>query len=98
VRTTKADLIRLVLERHGPTPVVTPDTGGSAQGRGAHLHPTTVCLDLAERRRAFSRSLRVDGPLDVSAVREYVETHAARPNTAPGHPGGARQRKRSSRS
>lgn len=88
MRAAKADLIRLVLIRHGPTPVVAPDAGGSAPGRGAHLHPTTACLDLAERRRAFTRSLRVDGPLDVSAVREYVESQATRTAARPARPAG----------
>jgi predicted RNA-binding protein YlxR (DUF448 family) len=29
-----------------------------APGRGAWLHPTVACFDLAERRRAFERALR----------------------------------------
>ena len=31
---------------------------GCRPGRGAHLHPTTACYDLAVRRRAFARALR----------------------------------------
>ena len=42
-------------------------------GRGAWLHPTPECLDLALRRRAFGRALRVKALLDVAAVGAYVE-------------------------
>jgi uncharacterized protein len=38
-------------------------------GRGAHLHRDLACLELAERRRAFPRALRVPGPVDATAVR-----------------------------
>ncbi|MCZ9338356.1 YlxR family protein, partial [Streptomyces sp. TRM76130] len=49
-------------------------------GRGAYVHPTQVCLDQAVRRRAFPRALRVPGPLDVKALRQYVEqTEGCRP-------------------
>ena len=44
-------------------------------GRGAWLHPTPECLDLAVRRKAFGRALRVKAFLDVSALSEYVEAH-----------------------
>ena len=43
-------------------------------GRGAHLHPDPECLALAERRKAFGRALRVEGPLDVTLVRAQVTT------------------------
>ncbi|PZU47907.1 MAG: DUF448 domain-containing protein [Microbacterium sp.] len=33
-------------------------------GRGAWVHDTDACVDLAIRRRAFGRALRVSGPLD----------------------------------
>lgn len=49
-----------------------PDPRHRAPGRGAWLHPDPGCLDLAERRRAFARALRVPGPTDPTAVREYV--------------------------
>lgn len=39
---------------------VTPDPDGTSPGRGAHLHPTTACLELALRRKAFARALRLD--------------------------------------
>jgi predicted RNA-binding protein YlxR (DUF448 family) len=56
---------------------VVPDPGRRLPGRGAHLHPTVACLDLAEKRRAFPRALRVPGPLDASAVRALMTTPGA---------------------
>jgi len=53
--------------------LVLPDPDHRAPGRGAHLHPVTECLDLAERRKAFPRAFRVQGPLDVSLVRDLIE-------------------------
>ena len=48
---------------------VVPDPARRLPGRGAHLHRDLACLDLAERRKAFPRALRVPGPLDAAAVR-----------------------------
>jgi predicted RNA-binding protein YlxR (DUF448 family) len=42
-------------------------------GRGAYLHPSLKCLDLAERRRALPRALRLTGGLDVTALREQMQ-------------------------
>jgi predicted RNA-binding protein YlxR (DUF448 family) len=41
-------------------------------GRGAWLHPTPECLDLAVRRKAFGRALRVKALLDVAAVGAHI--------------------------
>jgi predicted RNA-binding protein YlxR (DUF448 family) len=41
-------------------------------GRGAHLHPDLDCLDLALRRRAFPRALRVREGLATDLVVEHV--------------------------
>ncbi|TMR15031.1 YlxR family protein [Nonomuraea turkmeniaca] len=69
VRTVKTELLRLVrVEDH-----VVPDLRGRLPGRGASLHPSVSCLELAERRRAFPRAFRVPGPLDVSPVRAHLE-------------------------
>ncbi|MFH8613483.1 YlxR family protein [Streptomyces sp. NPDC017979] len=67
-RTAKSDLLRIV--RVGGECV--PDDRGTLPGRGAYVHPAVVCLDLAVRRRAFPRALRAEGPLDTTAVRQYV--------------------------
>ena len=67
-RVPAGQLLRVVA-RDG---AVVPDSGRPQPGRGAHLHPTADCLELAERRRAFPRALRAPGPLDVAAVRVLV--------------------------
>ena len=46
-----------------------PDERRVLPGRGAHLHRDPACLELAERRRAFPRALRVPGPLDPAPLR-----------------------------
>ncbi len=58
-------------DTHGH-PVVVPDPRATAPGRGAHLHPTTECYDLAVRRKAFGRALRVPAGLDSAAVGSYI--------------------------
>jgi len=55
---------------------VTPDVARRAPGRGAHLHPDPLCLDLAVRRRAFPRAFRLPGPLDTGPLREQLEAEA----------------------
>jgi predicted RNA-binding protein YlxR (DUF448 family) len=61
------------------------DLRGSLKGRGAYLHPALECLDVAERRRAFARALRITGPVDTSAARHYLEDLAqARPERVDG--------------
>ncbi|WP_084643610.1 YlxR family protein [Actinoalloteichus hymeniacidonis] len=67
-RAVVSELLRVV----AATGVVVPDPKRRLSGRGAWLHPDPKCLRLAERRRALPRSLRVPGPLDLSAVRTYL--------------------------
>ena len=47
-------------------------TGASLPGRGAWLHPEPQCVQQAIRRRAFTKALRITGPLDTSAVVEHL--------------------------
>ena len=61
-------MLRLVLDGG----VVVPDPGGRLSGRGAWIHPTLECLQLAERRRAWGRAWRTGAALDTSAVRDAV--------------------------
>ena len=72
VRASRAVLLRVVAVEAGGEIVVAPDPHHRLAGRGAWLHPDPSCLELAERRRAFPRALRRAGPLDSSAVREFV--------------------------
>src|SRR3954467_6374350 len=71
-RAEKRELLRVVAGDRGVGREVIPDPAGRAPGRGAHLHPTTGCLELALRRRAFPRALRAQGRLLTSAGEEYV--------------------------
>ena len=64
----KSDLLRVV----GAGGSLAPDPAGRLPGRGASVHLDLRCVELAEKRRAFPRALRLDGPLDVSPVREHV--------------------------
>jgi uncharacterized protein len=66
--------------------VVVPDPHHRLVGRGASLHPEPGCLDLAERRRAFPRALRREGPLDLTELRAFV---AARRESSPTVPDGS---------
>jgi predicted RNA-binding protein YlxR (DUF448 family) len=66
----------------GGGPVALPvvaDPRGRIPGRGAWLHPVPECVELAQRRRAFARALRVPGPIDPASVHEYVATISASP-------------------
>jgi len=65
--------------------VCVPDVRGTLPGRGAYVHPASACLDLAVRRRAFPRALRVPGPLDINALRGYVEQTEAEQKAAEEH-------------
>ena len=58
-------------DAHGQ-PAVVPDPLGTAPGRGAHLHPTTECYDLAVRRKAFNRALRARVGLSSAPVGDYL--------------------------
>ncbi|HEY8456882.1 MAG TPA: YlxR family protein [Actinopolymorphaceae bacterium] len=97
VRASKSELLRVVVVRDADTVRVVPDPSGSAPGRGAHVHPRRDCLGQAERRRAFPRALRIEGPVDVADIRRHIEaldavTHRqtdsdrARPATPAGPP------------
>ena len=73
---SRSDLLRVVVTRGGSQePALVVDTARSMPGRGAWLHPDRRCLELAERRRAFGRSLRHAGPLDPGSIGEYLEVH-----------------------
>ncbi len=80
VRAIKSELLRVVVGSDAQgLPAVCPDPRGSAPGRGAHLHPTPACYDLAVRRRAFSRALRLREGLASTPVGDYLDSLAARP-------------------
>ncbi|WP_221354044.1 YlxR family protein [Streptomyces beigongshangae] len=78
-RAAKTDLLRTVAA--GVDCV--PDPRGTLPGRGAYVHPALVCIDLAVRRRAFPRALRVPGPLDTKALRHHVERQTVAEQATP---------------
>ena len=57
---------------------VVPDPAGRLPGRGASVHRDLQCVVLAEKRRAFPRALRREGPLDVTPLRDHLAEVAAR--------------------
>ncbi|MBO9520246.1 MAG: YlxR family protein [Nocardioidaceae bacterium] len=72
-RAAKRELLRVTLRTGGDGSLaVVPDPAGTAPGRGAHLHPTSACLELAVRRRAFGRALRSAGSPSVDELREHL--------------------------
>ncbi len=85
-RAAATELVRFVLADSGKLLV---DEGKSLPGRGAHLHPTTQCLEQAERRKAFYRALKSQKPVDISElvdlVRNKQTTDRLEENGAPAH-------------
>jgi uncharacterized protein len=67
-RAAKSSLLRLVTSGDD----VIPDPQARMPGRGAYLHPSMECLELARRRRAFPRALRATGPLAVNVLASYI--------------------------
>lgn len=76
-RAPQSDLVRVVArprqEAHSAEWVAWLDPDRRLPGRGAYLHPALNCLDLAERRRALPRALRLAGRLDVTALRAQMQ-------------------------
>ena len=64
----KSSLLRLVAVGDD----IVPDPQARQPGRGAYLHPSLACFELAQRRRAFPRALRVPGPLDSASLASYL--------------------------
>ncbi|WP_343055578.1 YlxR family protein [Nocardioides ginsengisegetis] len=81
-RAAKSELLRVTVgsDAHGH-PAVVPDPGATSPGRGAHLHPTAECYELAVRRRAFARALRHagQGGLTSAPLGEYLDSPAHQP-------------------
>jgi hypothetical protein len=69
-RAAKFELLRVVARADGTLVV---DSRGRLPGRGAHVHPDPACVDLAERRKAFSRALRLHGQVDLSPIRQFLD-------------------------
>ncbi|EAR25132.1 hypothetical protein A20C1_01051 [marine actinobacterium PHSC20C1] len=70
---TRSSLLR-VIASHG---AVVVDHSATLPGRGAWIHPTTSCVDNAVKRRAFSRALKVNSPLDTGALLSVLAEYEA---------------------
>lgn len=66
-------LLRVVLRTDGAVARLEPDEARRKAGRGAWVHPDLECLNLADRRSAFQRALRIRGTLESSAVHECID-------------------------
>jgi len=71
-RAAKSSLLRLVVAGDG----IVPDPQARQPGRGAYLHPSLACFELAQRRRAFSRALRAPGSLSTAPLVSYLSPAA----------------------
>src|ERR1700723_3309120 len=67
-RAAKSSLLRLVVAGDA----IVPDPQARQPGRGAYLHPSLACFELAQRRRVFSRALRVSGSPSAAALAVYL--------------------------
>jgi len=51
---------------------VVPDPQARLPGRGAYVHPSQSCFEQAQRRRGFSRALRLNGPAVTAVLGQYL--------------------------
>lgn len=65
---SRSVLLRLVGSEVDGRLVAVPDPAALRPGRGAWVHRDRGCVELAERRKAVARALRVPGPVDLAAV------------------------------
>ena len=76
-RSQRANLLRIVEKSN----FLVFDERKSLPGRGAWLHPSSECLELAIQRNAFSRALKLSKPADASGLvitKEQAETMLAK--------------------
>jgi predicted RNA-binding protein YlxR (DUF448 family) len=57
---------------------IVPDAAARLPGRGAYLHPSLECLERAQRRRAFSRALRLPAALPDGKLAEHLAAEVKR--------------------
>ena len=68
IREPQTKLIRVTVS--GQALVV--DLNRTASGRGAYVHESPECINLAASRKAFARALRVPTSLDAGAIIDYA--------------------------
>jgi predicted RNA-binding protein YlxR (DUF448 family) len=67
-RAVKSSLLRLVAAGD----IIRPDPQARLPGRGAYLHPSPACLELARRRRSCPRAMRTTRSLSLALLAEYL--------------------------
>ncbi len=72
-RCGKSALLRVVAVQVDGAYVAQADPRSRMPGRGAYVHPSLECVDLAVRRGAFTRALRISGTADLATLRHDVE-------------------------
>ena len=71
-RRPHTDLLRLVVAPQDDRRII-PDPRQMMPGRGAWITPDLEALELAEKRRAIQRALKVPVDTDTSEVHAYLE-------------------------
>lgn len=74
-------LVRIVGAEVDGRPTAVPDPAAVRPGRGAWLHRDQGCVELAVRRKAFGRALRVPGPVDTADVERFFAEPQDQPST-----------------
>ena len=90
---SRSALLRVVVRHDGDsedTLGLALDLGRCMPGRGAWLHPDPLCLELALRRGAFPRALRLAGPLDGATLRRELAAAGGQLHSTGSMPGAAR--------
>lgn len=82
MRDHRSVLLRLVTEERAGVQHVVIDSKKTSAGRGAWIHLRVSCLELALRRRAVPRALRVIEPLDLAEVTQYFAEQLDAPVSA----------------
>lgn len=66
-------LLRVVVaQSESATVILVPDPNRNLSGRGCWITPTLEAVELAEKRNAFRRALRVSTQVDTGPVRKYL--------------------------
>jgi predicted RNA-binding protein YlxR (DUF448 family) len=87
-REAKSDLLRLVAVGGD----IVPDPKARLSGRGAYLHPSQECFELAQRRRALPRALRQPAPLGAGPLEDFLAGRDAGSHGLAGESPGAGRR------
>ncbi len=70
----RSEFVRLI---EGPDGSIAVDPSGTAGGRGAWIHPSRKCLEVAAKRHAVERSLKIAIQPELAAVALIEQTKVA---------------------